>query len=370
VSGDNVMSRQVRGKKDKTTPVKHKNKPKTRTRTIDEPVAMPDLDADIFCPDPAFDRSGGWKGMAWKPLHVQRSVTVSGGHANDHLIVDALEIDSAVAGGRDDDTFIRLDKNAEWLLKVVGGKDMKKGGLARSRVVSELRDKVASGGESISSSPQKSVSSSPQKGKDVADDRDFMDELDTCQPENVFSLKHKKPSTFTPKRHKQQVVVVTMSLHALDRSSGRERNVRLLATSTNSVWISQEDIPWLVCYMTDEIMKGGVVVSETDDRPALDINTFVPNLNVQWDFASGDLWIAEFVAGDLKGQKVSSSVKELSQSKWASVGGDKHFGVTLAKAPFKVRKDALYTFICAACQKMVDEHVAGDPSSGSAAPSG
>ena len=100
-------------------------------------------------------------------------------------------------------------------------------------------------------------------------------------------------------------------LHALDRSSGRERNVRLLATSTNSVWISQEDIPWLVCYVTDEVMKGGVVMSEMDDKPALDINTSVPHLNVQWDFESGDLWIAEFGAGDLAGTKVSSSVKEL-----------------------------------------------------------
>ena len=86
-------------------------------------------------------------------------------------------------------------------------------------------------------------------------------------------------------------------------------------------------------------------MSETDDKPALDINTSVPHLNVQWDFESGDLWIAEFGAGDLAGTKVSSSVKELSQIKWASLGGDKHFGVTLAKASFKVRKDAVWKYI-------------------------
>ena len=111
-------------------------------------------------------------------------------------------------------------------------------------------------------------------------------------------------------------------------------------------------------------------MSETDDKPALDINTSVPHLNVQWDFESGDLWIAEFGAGDLAGTKVSSSVKELSHIKWASLGGDKHFGVTLAKASFKVRKDAVWKYICAACQKLVDDRVAGDTSLRSAAPSG
>ena len=226
---------------------------------------MPDPDADNFRPEhysaPALDRSSGWKGMAWKPVLVQRSVTVSGGHSNEHLVVDALEIDSAVAGGIDDDVFTRLDKNSDWLLKCVGGTQMKKGGLCRSKVVTQLRDKVASG-------DQESASPSPQKGQGVDEDKDFMGDLDSCKPENEFQFRKRK--AFTPKRQKQQVVVVTTPLHALDRSSGRERKVRLLATSTNSLWISQEDIPWLVCYVADEVIKGGVAVSEKDDTPELE----------------------------------------------------------------------------------------------------
>ena len=63
-------------------------------------------------------------------------------------------------------------------------------------------------------------------------------------------------------------------------------------------------------------MKGGVE-AEAVDSPALEGNTSVPNLHVRWDWGGCDAWIAEFVAGDLAGTKVSSRVKEgLSQAKW------------------------------------------------------
>ena len=299
--------------------------------------------------------------MAWQPVLVQRSVTVSGGHSKEHLMDDALEIDSAVAGGIDGDVFIRLDKNSPWLLQCVGGIQMKKGGLCRSKVVTQLRDKSASG-------DNESASSSPQKRQGVDEDVDVMEELDNCKPENEVQLTRQRRA-FIPKRQKQQVVVVKMPLHALDRSSGCERDVRLLATSTNSLWISQEDIPWLVCYVADEVMKGGVAV-EKDDTPELEQNTPVPHLNVHWDFASGDAWVAEFVAGDLAGTKVSSNVRGLSQTKWESINGDNRFGVTLAKASFNVKKDAVWEYICAACKQMVDKRVAEGASSSSAAPSG
>jgi hypothetical protein len=30
------------------------------------------------------------------------------------------------------------------------------------------------------------------------------------------------------------------------------------------LWISQEDIPWLVCCVADEVMKGGVAKEKLD----------------------------------------------------------------------------------------------------------
>ena len=323
---------------------------------------MPDPEAESFRPEGVnLVARKGWKGMAWQPVLVQRSVTVSGGHSKDHLMVDALEVDSAVAGGKDDDVFIRLDKNSPWLLQVVGGNPMKKGGLCRSKVVTQLRDKSASG-------DNESVSSSPQKRQDVDEEVDAMDELDDCKPANEVQLARQRKAYFS-KRQKQQVVVVKMPLHALDRSSGCERDVRLLATSTNSLWISQEDIPWLVCYVTDEVMKGGVA-AEAGDSPALEENTSVPHLNVRWDWDSCDAWMAEFVAGDLAGTKVSSRVREgLSQAKWDSINGDSRYKITLAKASFKQKKNAVWEYMCAVCQKMLDERVAENASSSSAAPS-
>ena len=72
---------------------------------------MPDDAADDFRPEGVNKVARrGWKGMSWRPVLLQRSVTVSGGHSKSHLMVDAVEVDSAVAGGRNGDVFIRLEK--------------------------------------------------------------------------------------------------------------------------------------------------------------------------------------------------------------------------------------------------------------------
>ena len=95
-----------------------------------------------------------------------------------------------------------------------------------------------------------------------------------------------------------------------------------------------------------------------------------PPVDYSLEGISGDAWLAEFVAGDLAGTKVTSHVRGgLSQTKWDSINGDSRFGITLAKASFKHKKNAVWEYICAACKQMLDKRVAEDASSSSAAPS-
>ena len=42
----------------------------------------------------------------------------------------------------------------------------------------------------------------------------------------------------------------------------RTREVRLLATSTNALWIADRDLEWLVVCLTDEYLIGGVPLDE------------------------------------------------------------------------------------------------------------
>ena len=162
-----------------------------------------------------------------------------------------------------------------------------------------------------------------------------------------------------------------MPLHALGRSSGKERQVRIMAASTNTIWISKKDIPWLVCFVADEVRKGGVEMDD-DDNIELEPNTDIPHLHIQWDFESGHTWLAQFVGGNLAGKKLSSSIRAMSQAKWDKLGGAEHFGVTLAAAPFAVKKIAVWEHLCATCKAMVKDSsdMEHDASSSSAVSNG
>jgi hypothetical protein len=322
-------------------------------------------DACVFLPEHILKADNG--NMIWQPVCVQHSVTVSGGQLKDFAVTDAMEVDELITGGVLGEVFVKLCKNSDWLLRCVGGKAAKKGGLCRSKVVEKLRTKLVRATQS-----QKCVtssdSSSPKKRLDDEVD-DLMNELHGCSADN----KRQRPKVpkYTPKRQKKRVVEVTMPLHALGRSSGKERQVRVMAASTNTIWISKKDIPWLVCFVADEVRKGGVEMDD-DDNIELEPNTDIPHLHMQWDFASGDTWLAQFVGGDLAGKKLSSSIQKLSQAKWDKLGGAEHFGVTLTDAPFAVKKAAVWEHLCATCKAMANNasNMEHDVSSSSAVSNG
>ena len=323
-------------------------------------------DANVFLPDHILKADNGH--ASWQPVCVQHSVTVSGGQLKECFVTEALEVDETIMGGGDGEVFVKLCKNSDWLLRCVGGKAFKKGGLSRSKVIEKLRARLVRATISKTCSTA-SESSSPQKSHGNELD-DLMDELHDCGGGHV-TRKTVGSWKYKPKRHKSLVVEVTMPLHALGRSSGKERQVRVMASSTNTIWISKKDIPWLVCFVADEVRKGGVEMDD-DDNIELEPNTDIPHLHMRWDFESGHTWLAQFVGGGLAGKKLSSSITTMTQAKWDKLGGAEHFGVTLTEANFAVKKTAVWEHLCATCKAMVKESsgMEHDASSSSAASNG
>ncbi len=114
---------------------------------------------------------------AWKPITLTKSLTVGGGYQRKSWQAESMEVGDAI--------FVRLDKNAPWFLKCVGGPSLRKGGLQRTRVIEELRQ----GCGLDAASPQKPAA------HDIPED-DPMACLDTCLYEGDASgAKEKKEST-------------------------------------------------------------------------------------------------------------------------------------------------------------------------------
>ena len=61
------------------------------------------------------------------------------------------------------------------------------------------------------------------------------------------------------------------------------RYVSLLAWSTNQLWISADDLDWLVRNLADEVSTGGVPVSN-HTKEGLEPNCDVPNVHMRWNF--------------------------------------------------------------------------------------
>ena len=210
------------------------------------------------------------KGRKWRPVCLDQSINLTGGYHKDRMFVETREVCSEDERGVErSELFCKLDKNAEWLLKAVGGHGMRKGGLSRCKVLANLR--VSACG-----------ASSPPKPRG-ADPDDLMLALDACDEEaggNKHTAIHYKL-----KRARERVLSVVMPERAVGRSGGHTREVRLLASSTTTLWIAASDVPWLVCFVADEVARGGVPVQETDtSNPKPQPNTSVPGLFMAWDF--------------------------------------------------------------------------------------
>ena len=274
-------------------------------------------------------------GNDWRSVGFTQVLSVTGGYLKKPMLIESMEVE--------DEMFVKLEKNADWFLKMVGGPKLQKGGLQRTRAIETLRAKSGCGGPV----PQ-------AKTMDAGDD-DPMNALDECIYEGDAScaLKKKKPY-YRPKRIKEKVVSVQMPTRALGRCDGETKSVRVLPRSKNSLWMHLGDLPWLVCYVADELSRDGVPDQPEPENSAAAVgNCSVAGLSIRWDFSSNDGWEAIWVDGPFKGGVVKSSVSALTPAKWIKVDGANKYGVDLPEASLKDRKNAVWALLEMHCDEML-----------------
>ena len=127
------------------------------------------------------------------------------------------------------------------------------------------------------------------------------------------------------------------------------RNVRLIAHSTNSIWLSLADVPWLVIRLADEVSTGGVPQSAT--RPLEANSPAVAGVNFTWDV--DDSWVAVLLDGPHKGSTLHTKLSNFTEDKWRSVGAIHGYGVSFKDSTYDQRKAAALHFLESHCKAMM-----------------
>ena len=163
--------------------------------------------------------------------------------------------------------------------------------------------------------------------------------------DDEYQTPKKRRKVYVSKRAKDQVLEIIMpekeiSTHPL---CTRERRVRLLASSTNSLWIAKQDVEWAVLWLAAEYKTGGVALH---DNPfdGLAENCSIQGVHMRWSFDNA--WEAIVIAPCTeKGNKTKSYVRSLDRAKWDRAAEIHHYAVAYEHASANDRKTATYHFL-------------------------
>ena len=288
-------------------------------------------------------------GTTWKPLALEWRLVLRGGYQSKSHVLETttIEVDDR------EEVFVRIDKNAEWLLKAAAGKLAVKGALKRVTLLDKLKVALVARGAAVAA--PSAVADTPKKG-DSADPMDALDDVE----EFTSPIKKARKECYASKRASGRVVTIDMPDSPV---GGGARQVRLMAKSTNQTWLAREDLQWFVESVAAEVCCGGVPLAEDDANSAVaEPNCTVPGLHLQWDFGRNGnrhydpRWTATFVTGPLQGQQFTSRVQALTAAKWQAVARlGENVGESFEAACAEERKSATRLHLVNHCRGLLGE---------------
>ena len=250
-------------------------------------------------------------------------------------------------------SFVKIDKNADWILRACFGNGSK-GALRRSTLFNTLNTMLTDAAadpasrwtpeRAPESSSSSAVADAPSPAVAESEPCDPMSQLEEISSEAATPKKRKTQGPYKSIRGQNKIQIVTMPEHEPQSHPGMtgDRNIRLLPTSTCSLSICIEDIPWLVRWLSDELRSGGVPLPKSDPLDALECNCDADNVHIRWEF--GGEWEAIALQGAKRGMKYKCIVSDFDQDKWLAVGANARYGTDLERARPEQKKESSYRF--------------------------
>ena len=298
--------------------------------------------------------------MAIAPVKLTKQLSIAGGRLGKPFgLAEVKEIDTSEGTV----SFVKLDKNADWLLKATLG-TASKGALRRSTLSSSLGEKLThavadpasrwtpNGAPESPSSSAVADALDPQRTPPAvaqSEPCDPMSQLQEISSENVTPKKRKTHGAYKSIRGQNQIQTVIMPEYEPNSHPNRteEHKVKLLPLSTCSLWICLNDIPWLVRWLSDELRSGGVPLPKSDPLDALECNCDADNVHIRWDFNGA--WEAIILQDSLgrakRGMKYKCVVSDFDQDKWLAVGANARYGTDFERARPEQKKEASKLFL-------------------------
>ena len=246
----------------------------------------------------------------WRQVSVQSQYVIAGGYGSNKIHpLETMEVET----GKCTIQFCKVTKNELWLLKCAGGPQATKGMLKRSKILEELKEKLS---EASKNPVNAAVAVRPEEAA-VAVEDDPIQELDNIDDEPCV------PPGKRPKYSRKRMLDRVFQFDMPNRPPGtagtavaESRTISVVAKGTNQLWISIDDLDWLIGYVAVELAFGGVPLIE--ESAVAEGNCVVPDLALKWDFGQQS-WKAKFVAGPRCGEEFVSSVSKMTAQKWATI---------------------------------------------------
>ena len=282
--------------------------------------------------------------MTTSPVKLARQWSLAGGRLGKPYGLEVKEIETTAGTV----CFVKLDKNADWLLKALFG-HCAKGALRMSTLFNTLNTMLTDAVADPASrwTPERAPESSSSSAVAESEAIGPMSQLEEISSENATPKKRtgQGGTYYESKRGQNKIQAVSMPEYEPVSHPGRteERKIRLLPTSTVSTWLCIEDIPWLVRWLSDELRSGGVPLPASDPVDALTCNCDAENVHIRWDF--GGAWEAIILQGAKRGHKTTCSVSNLNEEKWLAVGATERYGTVFGMARPAQKKEVCFLYL-------------------------
>ena len=198
---------------------------------------------------------------------------------------------------------------------MVVGPEARKGALSRTRLLETLREKSNIGSTAVEECDDRE--SSTAAADPMAALAPFQaavaDGAEDSPPAKKARTSRK--TKLTPSSSRCMDVEMPAAFTAKNLSSIETRTVKLFRKAKNSMFLSQDDIPWMLEYLRDEADGGGVAeLPDDEDSQHLERNSAVADLHLRWAFDGS--WEGTWLSGPRQSQSVKSYVKKLTKAKW------------------------------------------------------
>ena len=277
-------------------------------------------------------------------------MTFEGGFSKSRFPVKSTQIDTMQHGKV---TFVHCEKNAEWILQgAVGAAE--KATLKRSKLFDTLKEKLKAAVQAETEAAAVAAADDAEDAPVVDDDP--MNQLRGISTPVKGSNKPKKRKCYKSKLGTRCPRTVTIPAREPNKypHDKTTRNVLVVPLGTNSVYICEEDVPWMITWLADECGPGGSKGVPMFDDHHEEPNSKVEGLYIHWDPTAWEpTLMAEGVAGPLQGKSFKLELANFTDAKWDTVDKIHRYGVPLTEATLEQKKAAAEHYIEWHCAQLL-----------------